>query len=193
MKTRDLIITTALRLFNEKGTAPVSTNHIAEAAGISPGNLYYHFRNKEEIIRAICEHMFDVWGSAFTLPDNRLPNMDDVQQLVRENFVVTWEYAFVYREILALLRQDEVLREHYLAARQRGYIGFHELIGVFSAAGVFKPGPDETLLNQLADLCWLISESWLSTLELQGQPADETGMQRGIDLLLLTLQPYLAG
>ncbi|MFQ5456803.1 MAG: TetR/AcrR family transcriptional regulator, partial [Nitrospirota bacterium] len=36
MKTRDKIIKSAVKLFNEKGTI-ASTNHIAEEAGISPG------------------------------------------------------------------------------------------------------------------------------------------------------------
>ena len=50
VSTKEAIVITAIELFNEKGTAAVSTNRIAEAMGISPGNLYYHFRNKEEII-----------------------------------------------------------------------------------------------------------------------------------------------
>jgi len=56
-RIRDKIIHTSIQFFNEQGTKAVSTNHIASAIGISPGNLYYHFRNMEDIIRAIFEQM----------------------------------------------------------------------------------------------------------------------------------------
>jgi AcrR family transcriptional regulator len=58
---RELSSILAIQLFNEQGTTVVSTNHIASAIGISPCNLYYHFRNKEDIIRAIFEQM-DAYG-----------------------------------------------------------------------------------------------------------------------------------
>ncbi|MCF2152020.1 TetR/AcrR family transcriptional regulator [Desmonostoc muscorum LEGE 12446] len=58
MNTRDTksrIIETAIELFNQHGTQTISTNHIADSMGISPENLYYHFKNKQEIIRIILE------------------------------------------------------------------------------------------------------------------------------------------
>ncbi|HEZ1210051.1 TPA: TetR/AcrR family transcriptional regulator, partial [Neisseria meningitidis] len=50
INTYTRIIDASLALFNEEGERNISTNHIAAHLGISPGNLYYHFRNKDEII-----------------------------------------------------------------------------------------------------------------------------------------------
>src|SRR2546429_8931361 len=82
MKTKERIVETAIRLFNEQGTGAISTNHIAEALSMSPGNLYYHFRNKEEIIRAILERMITQWEILYTAPPReRTSTIADVQQI----------------------------------------------------------------------------------------------------------------
>ena len=86
MTTREKILDTALTLFNNEGTAAVSTNHIAEAAGISPGNLYYHFKNKEEIIRELFERLFAANDAAFKLSTDTLPTLTDLQSMVKTNY-----------------------------------------------------------------------------------------------------------
>ena len=121
--TRERILDVALALFNDAGTSPISTNHIAAAAGISPGNLYYHFRNKEQIVQSLFERLFSTYEHVFALPQGRPPTLVDLRHLVRVNFEVLWEYRFAYRELAALLRRDEVLRERWLEVRRRGYVG----------------------------------------------------------------------
>ncbi|MEJ2266260.1 MAG: TetR family transcriptional regulator, partial [Anaerolineales bacterium] len=102
MSTRDKILNGALALFNEQGTAAVSTNHIAAAINISPGNLYYHFRNKEDIISALFERLFAAWDETFQLPADRAPEMADIEAMIVGNYQLIWDYRFAYREMAAL-------------------------------------------------------------------------------------------
>jgi AcrR family transcriptional regulator len=191
MKTRERILATAQRLFNESGTAAVSTNHIADAMGISPGNLYYHFRNKEAIIRALFEQQFAWWDELYTLPDDRLPTLADLQQLVRATFVTSWDYRFMYRELIVLLRRDEQLQRRWVAIRARGFADFRELVDLFVAAEVLRAPADPTAVTRLAELCWLISEFWLASVEVSGEAVDAAQMERGIALMLQVLDPFI--
>ena len=61
LQTKNNILQKAIELFNKSGTASVSMNALAEVLGISAGNLQYHYRNKDQIIRAIYEIMFSEW------------------------------------------------------------------------------------------------------------------------------------
>jgi AcrR family transcriptional regulator len=191
MKTRERILATALRLFNESGTAPVSTNHIADALGISPGNLYYHFRNKEEIIRALFEQQFALWDELYIMPDARLPTLADLQRLVRATFATSWNYRFIYRELIALLRRDQQLQSRWVAIRARGFMGFRELVGLFVAAGVLRTPGDPAVVTRLAELCWLISEFWLASVEVRGETVDAAQIERGVGLMLQVLDPFI--
>jgi AcrR family transcriptional regulator len=191
MKTPERILATALRLFNETGTAAVSTNHIAEALGMSPGNLYYHFRNKEEIIRALFEQQFARADAIYTLPADQLPTLADLKHFVRATFAMSWDFRFIYRELIALLRRDEQLQQRWIEVRARGFAGFHELIALFVSAGVLRsPGSPEAI-QRLAELCWLISEFWLASVEVSGQAVDAAQMDHGVALMLQLLEPFI--
>ncbi len=191
MNTPDRILDTALRLFNQSGTAAVSTNHIADALGMSPGNLYYHFRNKEAIIRALFEQQFADWDTIYSLPDDRMPTLDDLQRLVDNTFPISWNYRFIYRELIALLRRDDELNRRWVEVRARGFAGFRELINVFVAAGVLLPPDEPDVVTRLAELCWLINEFWLASVEVSGQAVDAAQMAHGGALMRQVLEPFI--
>ena len=96
--------------FARQGVEGVSMRQLADELGCSPMTPYRYFRNKEEIIRALFGQQFARWDELYALPDDRLPRLDDLQQLVRATFVTGWDYRFIYRELIALLRRDEQLQ-----------------------------------------------------------------------------------
>ena len=191
MPTREKILDTALTLFNNEGTAAVSTNHIAEAASISPGNLYYHFRNKEEIIRELFERLSAANDAAFSLPQDKLPTLNDLQTMVKTNYKILWQYRFAHRELAALLRADEELRTRFLSVRKRGFEGFGQLFQAFTQAGVFKTQSSPEEIQNLAEVCWLITEFWLNSLEVSGKTVNETQMSHGVELMMQVLKPFI--
>jgi AcrR family transcriptional regulator len=192
MNTRERIIETALRLFNDAGTSAVSTNHIASALGISPGNLYYHFRNKEEIIRAILDRLISRHNEIFQLPEERAPEVRDLQQMVQRNFLLLWDYRFFYRELIALTQRDALLKESYLTMRRQGLAHFKILFERFVEAGVVHMPADSTSIADLARICWLISDYWLPFVELESELTMPQYMQQGVLLVLQALRPYLS-
>jgi AcrR family transcriptional regulator len=169
----------------------VSTNHIADALGMSPGNLYYHFRHKEEIISALFEQQFAQADQLYTLPADRPPTLADLQRLVRATFARSWNFRCIYRELIALLRRDPALQARWVAVRARGFAGFHELVALFVSAGVLRDPADPAVVTRLAELCWLISEFWLASIEVSGQTVDSAEMERGVALMMQVLDPFI--
>jgi AcrR family transcriptional regulator len=192
VETRERIIDTAIRLFNEEGMGPVSTNHIARALGISPGNLYYHFRNKEEIIRAIYARLRPMWEAAIATPSDRPPVLADLLRIITEHFRIVWEYRFYYRELPALMRRDPDLARQYQEVREAGLANVEAILRHFTAAGVLAVAEPDTALPELARVCWLLlADFWLPFAELGEDPLTPAALRQGSDLILRVLRPYL--
>lgn len=104
MGNRERIVLEGLRLFNEDGFDAVSTNHISKKLGISPGNLYYHFRNKEEIAFELYSRMADevrrngVWDSPVTSAG--------VARVYVISLSIILRFRFVFADSASLMRAN---------------------------------------------------------------------------------------
>lgn len=113
MKTRDKIVQISIELFNRSGVVAVTTNHIAKELSISPGNLYFHFANKEEIIRQIFRQMsretYQIWKT------KKGQKLQHPLLLIEKNFDLFWRYRFFHREMYYLRRKDATLNKLWKA------------------------------------------------------------------------------
>lgn len=188
MGTKRRILQAALKLFNESNTQAATTNHIAAAAGISPGNLHYHFRNREEIIRKLYVQM----RSEFTLLPEAYPRRAcDLIAIHEQVFTTQWKYRFLYRELLFLLSRDPELKRLYradtLAQRRR----IEEILQLLAAEGVMVL-PDREAVAYLGDMILLIEQFWNSYMQLCDAEGSSVNIRTGVRRIEETLRPYLS-
>ncbi len=128
MKTRDRIKATAVALFNEKGATNVSTVQISEVLGISPGNLYYYFDNKEHIIRCIWEE--DMVPQSDGIYSNINSEEPETALIAMMNQMIQYglAYPFFYAEQYTLFKNDPILQQMY---RTRWEIGVEFMTNKF--------------------------------------------------------------
>ncbi|MBU4215173.1 MAG: TetR/AcrR family transcriptional regulator [Actinobacteria bacterium] len=156
---REDILATARALFETDGIAQVTTGRIAEVAGISPGNLYYWFANKGEIVRAL----FDEWSAASALPLAADGDPEQVLRALWDRTAVQREvsagFGFFARELLPLLHADPVLAERYRSNLTDRAAGLGALVELLIDAGLLhRPAPPTTVADLVAVL-WLVSET----------------------------------
>lgn len=190
LSTKQRILQSALQLFNLHGTASVSTNHIAEHAGISPGNLYYHYHNKADIIESLLQQMIEDWEQVWKLPGRRPVHWNDLENVLEHNFRMLWEYRFFHRELVALLGQHESLRETYSMVYSRRMTEQALFFEPFFEDDILRKPADPEEMREILTACWIIVSNWLTFLELSGQAVDRPRIREGIRLIQRIMQPY---
>lgn len=191
MKTKDKIINTAIKLFNKQGTNLVSTNHIAQEMGISPGNLYYHFNSKNEIIRAITDKLADELLDLFQI---KLHNISDFSQILSvlfdSFFKIQRSYQFLFLEGAHLVKQDHELQDNYIELRGLIKAGYNELLSSMVKIKLLKKQSLE-MIDELLELQWIIMWNWASHTALDRKVFDDNQIKKGIRLSLSIIKPQL--
>lgn len=189
MKTRDRIILAALELFNESGEPNVTTNHIAAHLGISPGNLYYHFRNKEEIIHSI----FDQYAHDLSIhfqPHSHTPvTAAHLLDYLDSVFMLMWRYRFFYANLPDILRRDAQLQHKYLAAQEGLQQNIMAMMNSFKSSGLLDLDSGE--LEGLASTLKLVASSWIfyQSAQTPGATITKAVIYQGVLQMLAIVRP----
>jgi len=191
--TKDRILDAALTLFNERGTDTVTTNHIAEALSMSPGNLYYHYRNKAEIVRALFARIEIEWATNYAVPPATTPSIQMMEAMVVGNFEIQARYLFFFRDLTLLLNADPELAALYRANRGQGIGNTRLLISLFVSAGVLNPIGDDEATDDLAELLWLVGDFWLVFKDTGGSEFSPADIAQGVRMFRRLLTPHLKG
>lgn len=195
MKTRDKILLSSLELFNEQSERNVTTNHIAAHLAISPGNLYYHFRNKSDIIYELFLEYEKLVDYYLDIPEDRPLTLDDMTFYLESVFDGLWSYRFFHRDLESLLDRDQRLRSDYREFTTRCLAAISRVFEKLADGGIIKP-QSESLRSAMSLNVWMIITNWMAYLKT-AHGADASAsltlreLKQGIYQVLTLEIPYL--
>ena len=196
-RTRERILELSLRLFNEFGEPNITTTVIAEEMNISPGNLYYHFRNKDDIVNSLFAQFEAEIGRMLAVPADRRPNIEDVWLYLHLMFELVWRYRFFYRDLSDLLSRNRKLELHFKQILAHKIKVAQQLCLGLRADQALEANDLE--IDALATNMVVVATYWLSYEYVRNprkyseQEAMAEALARGCYQVLSQIGPYLRG
>ncbi|CAH1599749.1 TetR/AcrR family transcriptional regulator [Vibrio jasicida] len=189
MKTRDKIVYAALELFNQHGERNITTNHIADHIEISPGNLYYHFRNKQEIVREIFALYSAELLERFTPIQGSQESLTMLKSYLDSIFTLMWKYRFFYANLPEILSRDEKLHDEYIDVQEKLQANLIAIMQEFVSLKLLIV--DQTQLKPLVCTLHLIACSWLAYQSAMSPKTEitETMVKQGMLQMLNVVKP----
>ncbi|MBE7417333.1 MAG: TetR/AcrR family transcriptional regulator [Ideonella sp.] len=193
-RTAERILETTLALFNRFGEPNVSTTAISAELGISPGNLYYHYPAKDELVNSLVDRYERALGELLGAAD-AVRDVEDAWLFVHMLFELIWNYRFLYRDLNDLLSKNRRLETRLQAALKGKVSAVQALLDGLARGQAMAVTPEAASVSQamVVVLTYWLSYEYVRdprrALEPEGAAA---ALNRGAFHVLSLLLPYLA-
>ena len=193
-RTAERILEVTLDLFNRFGEPNVSTTLISAELNISPGNLYYHYPAKDELINSL----FDRYEAGLSELLNAADGVRDVEDawfFLHTLFELIWQYRFLYRDLNDLLSKNRRLETHFQYVLKNKARAVRALLDGMSRSGAVHIDAREveaTATSMVVVLTYWLSYEYVRDPRRALEPqAAQQALLRGAHHVLHLLVPYL--
>jgi AcrR family transcriptional regulator len=193
-RTAQRILEVTLELFNRFGEPNVSTTLISAELSISPGNLYYHYPAKDELINSL----FDKYESALNELLHASDGVRDVEEawfFIHHLFEIIWQYRFLYRDLNDLLSKNRRLETHFQTVLKNKTRSLRALLDALSRSGAIQIDSREieaTATSMVVVLTYWLSFEYVRDPRKALEPESaQVALLRGAQHVLHLLVPYL--
>lgn len=190
IKTKDRILNTSLSLFNSIGEPNVTTLLISDELEISPGNLYYHFKSKGDIVSVLFERYETEMRDLLAVPEDADVSLEQITFFLHMLFETAARYRFLYQDLVNVLSRYDCLQARFRKILERKRLAFRIICGSLGRQGIANFTENElgALCEQLTlTTCYWSSFDSLSKLD----DREATDPGRGVYQMLHLLLPYL--
>ncbi|MBX3631529.1 MAG: TetR family transcriptional regulator [Acidovorax sp. SCN 68-22] len=193
-RTAERILEVTLELFNRFGEPNVSTTLISAELRISPGNLYYHYPAKDELINSLFQRYERALGELLAAADS-VRNVEDAWFFMHSLFELIWQYRFLYRDLNDLLSKNRLLETHFQTVLDDKARAVRGLLSGMERAGALQidareAGPTST--SMVVVLTYWLSFEYVRDPRRALEPESaQAALLRGAHHVLNLLMPYL--
>ncbi|MEM1080883.1 MAG: TetR/AcrR family transcriptional regulator [Pseudomonadota bacterium] len=175
-------------LFNADGEPNVTTNRIADELDISPGNLHYHFRTKQDLIGSLFDQYERKMLGLLAASDSEQTDVEDAWFFLHLVFETISEYRFLYRDLVELCERIPELHRRMRGIFKLSMQTADQLMGGLIRAGLMQANPQarERLKRNIV----LISSFWIGFDQIL-EPLQEPRPDRAVWLVMGLVSPYL--
>ena len=193
-RTAERILEVTLELFNRFGEPNVSTTLISAELGISPGNLYYHYPAKDELINSLFDRYERALNELLNASDG-VRNVEDAWFFMHALFELIWHYRFLYRDLNDLLSKNRRLETHFQAVLKNKTRAVKALLDGMGRAGAVRIDSREveaTATSMVVVLTYWLSFEYVRDPRKALEPENaQAALLRGAHHVLNLLVPYL--
>jgi len=188
-KTKEKILRTALGLFNNEGESAVSSVDIASVIGISPGNLYYHYKGKDEIIVELFADFEEEIRQVLSSPINEPLKIEDNWVYLYIIFEEIFDFRFFYKNQSELIDRIPSLRNRFARILSLKEQTAFSLLSALEDQGhlEFDEGEKAALAGRIAQHFTF----WLQYHDLRyGTVPPKSLIDQGVFMTLIQITPY---
>lgn len=195
MKTKDRILLGALELFNAHAASEVTTNNIARELKMSPGNLYFHYKNKEQIVRELFKRLAQETSQIWK-PQTKMAKKSEKFELVDfidKNLELYWKYRFFHRELYTLRKKDPELSKLWRIHLKKLSRIMIILYKNWVRAGYMLPIQSKNEMEFVGELLFVSSNSFMQFFETVDRAPNQRTVEKAKRHIMRMLTPYLSG
>ena len=193
-RTAERILEVTLALFNRFGEPNVSTTLISAELNISPGNLYYHYPAKDELINALFDRFERALNELLNAGDS-VRDVEDAWFFMHTLFERIWEYRFLYRDLNDLLSKNRKLETHFqriIDNKTRAVKTMLASMTLHRAMSMDSREAEPTATSMVVVLTYWLSFEYVRNPRHALEPENaQTALLRGAHHVLNLLIPYL--
>jgi AcrR family transcriptional regulator len=193
-RTAERILEVTLDLFNRFGEPNVSTTLISAELNISPGNLYYHYPAKDELINSLFDRFETALNELLNASDG-VRDVEDAWFFMHSLFELIWQYRFLYRDLNDLLSKNRRLETHVQTMLRNKTRSIRAMLDAMSRSGAIRIDAREaepTATSMVVVLTYWLSFEYTRDPRKALEPESaQAALLRGAHHVLNLLVPYL--